>query len=381
MDDLSSLLQIRFRESWRGYDTAEVDAYVDRVNSAIARTRDELAALAEQVAAEGAGPEDRSDPDVETPADDASQTSDELAHTLASTRDAAEELIAEAREEAERIVAAAESQAEAMIESVRAEALQTRSEADEYAESSLAKAEKLTREREAAAAGQERRKHASEISGLRERRSRLAEDLETLERHVVEQRQKIETSLSTLTDLVTSPETFRVDAAPSTEFEPDGDRRDESEALDVEDLPDQNVAVEPDRGLSPDAAAVFDDEIDALPVDEPLKVAGEDEFGSTDSMNGQPRFVTAADLEERHSVDELSRRDQPDDDAPVMASLLDEEPLREAVAPRREEEPFLAQLREAASRDNIRVDSDDALSAFFNQDEDQRRSPWFLGGR
>ncbi len=386
MDDLAALLQVRFRESWRGYDTAEVDAYVDRVNSAIARTRDELAALAEQATDRGVSSEDHSDPEVETSTDDASRTSDEFAHTLASTRDAAEELTAEAREQAERIVAAAESQAEAMIASVRAEALQIRNEADEYAESACANAENLAREREAAAANQEREKHASEISELRARRCQLVEDLEILERHAVEQRRQIEKSLSTLTDLMKSPETFRIAPAPAVESEPaidgrDVEVRDESETSEVEGDSDQNAAAGHDGALALDPASVFDDEIDSLPVDEPLKVAGEDDLASSDSMNGQPRFVTAADLEEQRSIDEPSWREQQIDDGPAMASLFDEEALPQAVATRREEEPFLAQLREAASRDNMRVGGDDALSAFFNQEEDQRRSPWFLGGR
>ena len=376
MDDLSSLLQVRFRESWRGYDTAEVDAYVDRVGSAIARAQDELTVLAEQVAGGGTDSEDRSAPGGESAAD-AGLTADGLAHALDSSQCAAEE---------QQKIAAAESQAEAMIASARVEALQIRSEADEYAEATYADAEKLARERAAAAADEERRKYESEISDLREQRSQLVEDLEILGRHVAEQRQEIGRSLSELTDLVTSPDAFRVHFAPSSDFDPDGDHEDEAAALESEDDPPQSIVTEPGDGPSLDSASVFDDEIDSLPVDEPLKVAGEDELASTGSVNGRQRFLTAADLEDRRPFDELSWGDRQAEDGSTLASLYEPAPRdavasRRAVATRREEEPFLAQLREAASRDNMRTDSDDALSAFFNQEEDQRRPPWFLGGR
>ncbi|MYG54983.1 MAG: hypothetical protein F4163_05040 [Acidimicrobiaceae bacterium] len=267
---------------------------------------------------------------------------------------------------------------------MHADAVQIRSEADEYAESTYANAEKLAKEREAAAAIEERKKYESEISELTAQRAQLAEDLELLERHVVEQRQEIERSLSKLTDLVMSPETFRIESAPSTEVaesKPDGDGRDEMGVLEVEDDSDRSVEAEPDGVIGLDAAAVFDDEIDSLQVDEPLKIAGEDSVASTDSANRQPRFVTAADLEEQRSIDEPTVQDEQIDSGPTMSQLFGEEELPQAVAAGRDEEPFLAQLREAASRDNMRIDSDDALSAFFNQDEDQRRSPWFLGGR
>ncbi|MXW75527.1 MAG: DivIVA domain-containing protein [Acidimicrobiaceae bacterium] len=384
MDDLSSLLQVRFRESWRGYDPDEVDAYVDQVSNAISRAQEELASLAEQVEVGAPSSDDRSDSEVETSATDFEQTTEALAQTLASAQDAADELIAEAREQAEQIVTTAESQAEATIAGVHADAVQIRSEADEYAESTYANAEKLAKEREAAAAIEERKKYESEISELTAQRAQLAENLELLERHVVEQRQEIERSLSKLTDLVMSPETFRIESAPSTEVaesKPDGDGRDEMGVLEVEDDSDRSVEAEPDGVIGLDAAAVFDDEIDSLQVDEPLKIAGEDSVASTDSANRQPRFVTAADLEEQRSIDEPTVQDEQIDSGPTMSQLFGEEELPQAVAAGRDEEPFLAQLREAASRDNMRIDSDDALSAFFNQDEDQRRSPWFLGGR
>ncbi|MCY3849506.1 MAG: DivIVA domain-containing protein [Acidimicrobiaceae bacterium] len=392
MDDLSSLsslLQVRFRESWRGYDPDEVDAYVDRVNKAIAQAQEELAALTGQAGAGEPGSSDRSDSEVETSEAGVEQTTEGLARTLASAQDAADELIAEARGQAEQIVTAAESQAEAAIAGGHAEAARVRSEADEYAESIHANAEKLAEEREAAAAAEERRKHASEIAELAARRALLAEDLKLLERHVDEQRRQIERSLSKLTDLVMSPDAFRIESAPSTEVaesQPGGDGRDEPDVLEPdllesEDGSDRSADTATDGAVGLDAASVFGDEIDSPPLDEPLEIAGEDSVPPTDSANGRPRFVTAADLEGQRLIDGPTVHDEQIDSGPAMSQLFDGEELPQAVAAGRAEEPFLAQLREAASRDSMRIDSDDALSAFFNQDEDQRRSPWFLGGR
>ena len=415
MDGLSSLLQqVSFRESWRGYDSDEVDAYVDQVSKAVAWAQREIATLAERVEAAGTRSDETSDPQPEIPASDVSRTPEGLARTLALAQSAADEAVAEARQQAEQTVAEAESRAEATIAGATADALQTRSEADEYAESTFANVEKLVREREAAAATAERDKYVSEIAELTAHRALLAEDLELLERHVGEQRQAIERSLSKLTDLVMSPETFRMDAEPASEVaeselgdaveaetsdaalgdsdDSDGSDADdeervgESDDLDTDDGvdehdSDESVDAKPDDEVGLHASAVFDDEIDLLHSDKPLDIEGDDSVASIDSGHGQPRFVTAADLEEPRSVDEPTAPDERMDNGPARSQLFDEDELPPAVANKREEEPFLAQLREAASRDNVRMDSDDALSAFFNQDEDQRRSPWFLGGR
>ncbi len=422
MDELSSLLQqVSFRESWRGYDPDEVDGYVDQVSKAVAWAQREIVTLAERAETAETRSDETGDPQPEIPASDVSQTPEGLARTLALAQSAADEAFAEARQQAEQMVAKAESQAEATIAGATADALQTRREADEYAESTFANVEKLVREREAAAATVERDKYVSEIAELTAHRALLAEDLELLERHVGEQRQAIERSLSKLTGLVMSPETFRMDAATASEVaeselgdaveaetsdaalgdsddsdvsDADDEERvgesddldtddgvDELDVFEVEHDSDESVEAKPDDEVGLDASAVFDDEIDLLHSDKPLDIEGDDSVASIDSGHGQPRFVTAADLEEQRSVDEPAAPDERTDNGPAMSQLFDEDELPPAVANKREEEPFLAQLREAASRDNVRMDSDDALSAFFNQDEDQKRSPWFLGGR
>lgn len=401
MDDLSPLLQqVRFRESWRGYDPNEVDAYVEQVIKAAASAQTQMAILQERIDAAETGSGEPNDPSHETPTPEVSQTAEGLARTLALAQSAADDAVAEARERAEQMVAEAESraveaqsQAEVTISNSLAEAQRIRSEADEYSESTIANVENLAKEREAAAATAEREKYASEIAELAAHRALLAEDLELLERHLASQRQEIEDSLSKLTELLRSPETFRTGAAPPSQADEefgdmfaaemseaalDGAEDSEDSDADHEDTSSPSDGLDNDDGSDESVVSADDPGHDHSDNGAETRL---DELGGPEaSVQGQPRFVTAADLEEQPSIDETPSAPE-DENGPIMSQLFDENELSPAVAQRREEEPFLAQLREAASRDNLRMDSDDALSAFFNQDEDQRRSPWFLGGR
>ena len=421
MDELSRLFQqVRFRESWRGYDPSEVDAYVEQVEKAAAWARGQIETLSERVETAAVRSDEPVEGKPETSVADDARTAEELARTLASARAAADDAIAKARQQAEQMVAEAESRVDAMIAGANAEGTRIRREADEYAASTYTDVENLAKEREAAAATTEREKHAAEISELAAERAKLAEDLELFERHVAERHQEIERSLSKLVDLVESAEIFRTAEAPSSweaesvdgettsaavtddiessedsdtaddedgtgeraELDSDsGSDSDESESTGAQaEMTESAVAPESDGIVSLDASAVFDDELDLLVSEKPTDASGAGLAGSIETGHGQPRFVTVKDLEGQPCFDEPAAPPGVED-GPASSQLFDEAELSSAAARRREEEPFLAQLREAALRDNVRTDTDDALSAFFNQDEDQRRSPWFLGGR
>ncbi len=408
MDGLSPLFeQVRFGESWRGYDPREVDAYIERVEKASVWARGRIETLTERVETESARADESVDPDPETSAAEEAAKAQELARALASAQDTAHDVIEKAGEQAKQMVAEAEGRVEAMIAGANAEGTRIRHEADEYAASTFADVENLAKEREAAAATAEREQHRSAITELAAERARLQEDLELFERHVAERRQEVESSLSRLVEVVESAEIFRTVQAPlnghpesvvadtdsgeasgAAEFEVgageraelDGDDSLKFDSIKPRDETTDSIACESDDILSLDASAVFDDEIDSLlsvtPIDTPGAALGE----SIETPHGQPRFVTVEDLVERTAFDD-GPKPLVGEDALARSQLFYETELSSAAADRREEEPFLAQLREAASRDNIRTDTDDALSAFFNQDEDQRRSPWFLGGR
>ena len=93
-----------------------------------------------------------------------------------------------------------------------------------------------------------------------------------------------------------------------------------------------------------------------------------------------PLLVTAADLESGEGAAGVVEVDAGPATAPIPvielpdqeASLFaDPEPIAQA------DDPFLAQLREAVASDDDLSLGDDALSAFFDQDDDENGSSWF----
>ncbi|MCQ3805934.1 MAG: DivIVA domain-containing protein [Acidimicrobiaceae bacterium] len=408
MDELSPLLaQVRFHERWRGYDPAEVDAYVDSATRAAVWARSRIETLTERVGTESTRADEPVDPKPGTSAAEEAAKAEEPARALGSDQDAADDAIDEAGQQAKQIVAEAESRVEAMIAGAHAEGTRIRHEADEFAASTLADVENLAREREAAAAAAEREQHASAISELAAQRARQQEDLELFERQVAERRREVETSLSRLVEVFESAEIFRAVREPlNGNSEPVVDDTDSGAATDAVDPEDgagerveldgedshesessgpraedtDSTAPQADEVPGLDASAVVDDGADSLLSETPSYASGAALGESVETPHGQPRFVTVEDLEQQPARDD-GAEPLGVEGAPLRPQLFDETELSSAAVRRREEEPFLAQLREAASRDNIRTDTDDALSAFFNQEEDQRRSPWFLGGR
>ncbi len=386
MHQLSSLVrQVRFRESWRGYNPGDVDAYVKRVEQAVSWAQSRMDTLEEHAET------------PETHETDERHSTDEAAD--ASAESAADRIIADACQRAEQIVAEAESRAEATVAGADEEGLRIRREADEHAESMFADLETRAKDREAASAAAERKKYASEISELVAERARLTDDLKLLEHHVAQRRRSLEESLSELAGLLKSSELVRTVDPPSARAADPGAGDTASDDVGGSDSRQDDSAVDTVSGstaattgdsVGPDASTALDDGFEGgveplLREDTGSAVNGSDDLVETG--HGQPRFVTAADLEERQPLDEpvVDEPVEPrwNDGAPdsPRSSLVGENASSPQATPGRREEPFLAQLREAASRDRAGMDTDDALSAFFNQEEDQRRPPWFLGGR
>lgn len=328
--------QVRFRESWRGYDPAEVDAYIARVEEAAVWARRRIATLSELADAGPAGADDPFETGPETPSAPESPTAEAPAGSPAPVEVYADEAAATAREQAKQMLADAEDRARALIGGATAEGMRIRREADEYAASTLADVESRAAERE---------QHAAAVAELAAERARREERLELFVRQVAERREEVEGSLSRLVEVVESAEILQAVHVP-----PEGHCTSA-----VADLGEASGAADP---AEPDAA----------------------DAESVESDQGRPKFVTLEDLQERSGRHD-SVESSGSEPAPSHSQLFDEAELSFSAARMREEEPFLAQLREAATRDSIRTDTDDALSAFFNQDEDQRRPPWFLGGR
>ena len=493
MDDLSTLLQqFSFHERWRGYDPDEVDAYVEKVIKAAEAAQAQIETLQQQLAS-GVGYQEqvplrdtagaqRTTPDPSLPSVSATQAAQGIARTLEMAQQVADDAVADAHQRAEQMIAEATSQATETVQQAQttladaqAEAEDTRRAADEYSERTIADAETQAKEREEALAATEREKHAIEIAALSAQRVLLSEDVDILNEHLAQQRQTIEASLSKITELVTSPETFRQADTPALSAQPDLSAETEAASIDPSDA-DPSDADPSDAGLSDaalgdaglsdamkvgrDAAAEAHEEADHIaegdiigkpatseggdlrdsrdleegdlhdpddfeevadasavggvvaqdprePVDEAITeradvlndVPGalfseepgvslrvEDEIGEivgksekstspTEPDSTQSRFVTVADLEEQGSLDHrtspknLHRGEAARSTAPSDA------------ANQVEEEPILAQLRETASKDNLTSEDDEAASAFFNQDEEQKSRSWFLGKR
>jgi DivIVA domain-containing protein len=218
MDELPALFQdIEFRMVWKGYDSDEVDAYVDRVAKAAALVHGRVSEL--QQRAESA--------EIRAAAGDASSASGEteatLTRTLILAQRTADAAIAEAKAEAAQLIASAEGQAQIALGEAESAAAATIKDADDHASRVNAEAQTdrrtLLAETEAEAvaiASSEHERVANEVAELERYRAFLVDDVDLLEQHLCEQRTVLATSVSVLSDLVERPETFRVDQAPAT---------------------------------------------------------------------------------------------------------------------------------------------------------------------
>ena len=269
----------------------------------------------------------------------------------------------------------------------------------------------------------EKEQVAAEVSELKEYREFLTDDIAILEQHLAESRTALQASVAALSDLVDAPENFRVPSAPSTsgvdvpeqlvapqsdvsvvEQDADSDElvsdddliefvdQSSGEALifEPEPLPDSDddessgtaEASMVEAEIQPESEA--DDELtDYEPdVEDSVLLVDLTEAASvSDPASGQmtaiapPTLVTAADLETSAGdwIDELSTDSGPATE-PVPAvpeSLLFEEPSETP------QDPFLSQLRDAVQQGEPGEFSDDALTAFFDSDDEEDRRTWF----
>ena len=196
MDDLAPLFQdIAFNERFRGYDVAEVDAYIDRVAKAAALVQGRIAELQRRVEAAEA-------------------------HTTGSS--GADPVEAE-EESLTKMLVLAQRTADAAIEEAQAEAAEIRRQADEHASLVVAEAEtdrrRMLAEAEAAveeSVRTERERVAAEVAELERYRAFLADDIAILERHLEQARNVLGASAAALQHVLDDPEQFRLPAMPAT---------------------------------------------------------------------------------------------------------------------------------------------------------------------
>ncbi len=404
MDDLAPLFQdIAFNERFRGYDVAEVDAYIDRVAKAAALVQGRIAELERRAEAAEA-------------------------HTTGLS---GADPVEAGGESLTKMLLLAQRTADAAIDEAQAEAAEIRRQADDHASLVVAEAEtdrrRMLAEAEAAveeSVRTERERVVAEVGELERYRAFLTDDIAILERHLEQARDAIGASAAALQHVLDDPEQFRLPAMPATSgvvapadigttkdsvaepvvieaVDPNAlapEPAPESEitqAIEVVAIADQaaldgaaetaSVAEEQEATVGPlleDAPPPTDEAAEAdvftftpgpMPDSEPTLLTVADEALACDILNepavvesdhagpftadAPPLLVTSADLAEASSSDERPLFDEPELDSSSNA--------------------FLEQLRDAASSEGSDEFGEDALATFFDDREDEGGRSWF----
>jgi DivIVA domain-containing protein len=142
-----TLRDVQFRQSWKGYDTVEVDDFLDVVAAGVAELRERLAKA--QSAAQ------RNAQAMQHVAHARTESDESVRRTLVLAQRAADLVVSEAKSVADRIVADAHSEAAAITNASRSVAdqteLQARSRAEQIEQHARARADQLVSEASAAA--------------------------------------------------------------------------------------------------------------------------------------------------------------------------------------------------------------------------------------
>lgn len=185
MDVTPQLLKdVEFREKkFGGYDPDEVDDFLERVGVAIGQLQLRLREMTQRAEAAEA----RLAEQPALPALPPTEADDTLRRTLLLAQRTADAAVAEAQEEAQRIVGAAQDEAER----IRAEDLARHERELQESQDEIRRAGDETRNRILA--------EVDELEGIRDQ---LMSDVEVLERHVDDERARLQTTVNTLQGLL-----------------------------------------------------------------------------------------------------------------------------------------------------------------------------------
>jgi DivIVA domain-containing protein len=182
-----------FRSAKRGYDQADVNAFVEEVATALETAQNEATAMEARARAAVARLQELSqqaEVEAEQPAPTVRASVDEsetISRTMLLAQRTADSTVAEAQAEADRVLATARDEATAHLDSSRQEAARLIEEAKV----------------EARRAGEsERVRVEGEVQALLARRDFLESDVDHLQQHLVAQRERITEAVASLTDLV-----------------------------------------------------------------------------------------------------------------------------------------------------------------------------------
>lgn len=307
-----------FREAKRGgYNTQDVDEFIERIAAAVERQEALVREARQRVqAAEARAAEaERRASDTEHRGAGSAEADETLKRTLVLAQRTADAAIREAEERAARTIAEAEDQAARML-----------SDAQETSANAYAAAEAEARQAQAEA----RAKVLNELNELEAMRHQLRHDVELLERHLEQQRERIRVTIHDLQRLLDNPGALREASVPTfAELELPMHAYDLEPAFD--DAPARPAAPpEPSRRLvaepAPPAPPEEEDEWDAGP---PQWAPAEPE-PDVSEYEPMPPAPTRRGAQRARGVDGILRAGHEDDDAylaELRKAMDDDRPL------------------------------------------------------
>lgn len=401
------LEQAEFSRVKRGYDSDEVDDFLDRAVAMATKVEVRLTqAIAQAKAAEGApqaggpGPDDveaevarRVQARLAEQASDApggpsaEEIAEEARRTLLLAQRTADDVVREARDDAARLISEAESRASEIKAASEDEATTARAE--------------LSKEIEAERKAQ-RERLGAEIHQLEGVRATLRTDLSALERHVEEQRNQLRSSVSELQRLLDDPTGFRMAPAPAAvapeatpSLEPSGspaspDAPESSPEGRDSDGSDSEPAGSASDDPAPGLEKASDTGVPELTFDDVDHAAPGDAGAPTAEISTVERDVEGAsgpiaDSESDPDTDSSTSTDGRSQPSPEQGpNLRASSPAREVDTLPSDDDPFLSELRKAIGdeeplgpRDGIGGD----LSGPRGELLEEERRPWRFGKR
>lgn len=293
------LHDVAFHEAKKGYNTQEVDEFLERLAVAIERQDGmlrEAKGRIEEAEARAADAERRASA-AAARASESSEADDTLKRTLVLAQRTADAAIKEAEEQAARTLSSAQDQAARLLADAQEASARARSEA----------------EAEARRAQEEARSRVlAELQELEASRDQLQGDVDSLDRHLHAQRDRLRGSVDDLQRLLDDPNALAEVPAPHLS------------GVSLPDLAPPPSAPEPPVRTAPLVATEPPDAWE--PEEEPEEEQGEVE---AEQPPPSPAYASADDHPPTEPVDVLAERDADDDAylAELRKAMTDESPL------------------------------------------------------
>jgi DivIVA domain-containing protein len=352
------LKDVKFTERMRGYDRDEVDEFLERVGAGVALVQNRLREASERAEAAEARAHALGN---------RSEAEETLKRTLVLAQRTADAAVAEANETAARTVSEAEARAARMLADAEAQAGVLRTEAE-------AEARRVIETTRAPL--------VEEIKELEQLRNFLHDDIQLLEGHLASQRERLRAQVADLQRLIDDPGMLEVEPTPETSGV------DPSPSLPPADAPVPTPTPTPTHAASPPPVSFVEPPPAAVTGGQPT-VWPEYEPPSTSDdrpSNGRPdepswgsptEFSLTPDRElpafEPAPFEPAPFESAPFEPAPFDNGRFDEGPPTQQVRSLADLEAggdsFLDQLRRAVDDE---PDDDRAMTAFFDQDVDER---------